>query len=248
MKVLISLSSASSMATPTICNPCGPYFFCISTNDGISILQDSHHVAQKLTSTALPSREESRTSLPSGTLFSAKSGATEPFCGSGNSSGGASASFFAASGFAACCTPEGCAALRSTTLLGCGCPFTAITTPVNATTRERIRTTLLSTKKSSNYLFAATANPLEQRLLDGLFKFRFAIQANNLMHNFAGPIHKERRRQAAHAAVQVHHLLITHHNRVVHAHFLCELGDRFFVGIVLGNAHNLQALIAVFFL
>src|SRR6185437_11861002 len=137
------------MATPTICSPCGPYFFCRSTNDGISILQGSHHVAQKFTNTALPRSDDSFTSLPSGRLFSAKSGATEPLCGSRNSGGGALSSFFASPGFAACCTPDGCATLRSITLPGRERPFTAINTPVTATTRERIRTTLLSTRKSS---------------------------------------------------------------------------------------------------
>src|SRR5438270_3223283 len=107
------------MATPTICNPCGPYFFCRSTNDGISILQGSHHVAQKFTRTALPRREDSWTSLPSERFFSEKSGATDPFRGSGNSGGGAS-------GFAACCTPEGCATLRSMTLFARECAVTTI--------------------------------------------------------------------------------------------------------------------------
>src|ERR1041385_9307662 len=115
------------MATPTICKPCGPYFFCRSTNDGISILQGPHHVAQKFSSTALPRSEERRTSLPSGTLFSVKSGSTEPFCGSGKSGGGASLSFLAPSGFAACCCmPEGCVVLRSTTLFACEWPCTTI--------------------------------------------------------------------------------------------------------------------------
>ena len=45
---------ASSMATPTNCNPSAPYFFCSSTNHGISILQGAHQVAQKFSTTAFP--------------------------------------------------------------------------------------------------------------------------------------------------------------------------------------------------
>src|SRR5436309_13226053 len=70
------------MATPTICKPCSPYFFCKSTSHGISILQGPHQVAQKFTTTALPRREESDTVLPSGTLFKENSGAMEPIAGS----------------------------------------------------------------------------------------------------------------------------------------------------------------------
>src|SRR5229473_2113573 len=65
------------MAIPTTCNPCGPYFFCKSTNHGISILQGSHHVAQKLSRTALPRKSESFTVLPSSEARE-KSGASWP--------------------------------------------------------------------------------------------------------------------------------------------------------------------------
>src|SRR5882757_6216519 len=70
------------MATPTICSPCGPYFFCRSTSHGISILQGPHQVAQKFSSTALPRNEASGVALPSGMLFNSKTGATDPFLGS----------------------------------------------------------------------------------------------------------------------------------------------------------------------
>src|SRR5713101_9615691 len=54
---------ASSMATPTICSPCDPYCFWKSTNQGISILQGEHQVAQKFNSTALPRKSERWTVL-----------------------------------------------------------------------------------------------------------------------------------------------------------------------------------------
>src|SRR5579862_5347998 len=53
------------MATPTICRPCEPYSFCRSINQGISILQGPHQVAQKLRRTALPRKSERRVILPS---------------------------------------------------------------------------------------------------------------------------------------------------------------------------------------
>src|SRR5712671_2749102 len=81
-KSAISLSLASSMATPTICSPCGPYFFCRSTSHGISILHGPHQVAQKFSNTALPRNEASGVALPSGMLFNSKTGATDPFGGS----------------------------------------------------------------------------------------------------------------------------------------------------------------------
>src|SRR5262249_4536923 len=45
---------SSSMATPSTVNPFEPYLFCISISQGISILQGSHQVAQKFTSTTFP--------------------------------------------------------------------------------------------------------------------------------------------------------------------------------------------------
>src|ERR1019366_3285065 len=68
---------ASSMATPTIWKPCGPYSFCSSTNHGISVLQGPQYVAQKLSRTALPRRSESLRFLPS-SAGSSKSGAKLP--------------------------------------------------------------------------------------------------------------------------------------------------------------------------
>src|SRR5579863_8491335 len=71
----ISSLLASSMATPTICRPCAPYCLCNSTNHGISILHGVHHVAQKLSSTALPRKSDRLTLLPSRDS-SVKSGAS----------------------------------------------------------------------------------------------------------------------------------------------------------------------------
>src|SRR6202012_1981561 len=51
----------------------GPYSCVNSINSGISILQGSHHVAQKFTSTTLPFSEARLTSLPSRS-FSVSSG------------------------------------------------------------------------------------------------------------------------------------------------------------------------------
>src|SRR5690349_15046492 len=76
------------MATPTICRPCGPYFFCRSTSHGISILHGPHQVAQKFSRTALPRNLASVVALPSGMLFSSKAGATDPLAGSPALGGG----------------------------------------------------------------------------------------------------------------------------------------------------------------
>src|SRR5271156_7138743 len=71
------------MATPTTCKPSGPYCFCSSTNQGISILQGAHQVAQKLSNTAWPRKSDSRMVLPS-SVCRVKSGATSPLaCGPG---------------------------------------------------------------------------------------------------------------------------------------------------------------------
>jgi hypothetical protein len=69
--------ASSSSETPTITNPCGPYCFCNSTNQGISALHGGHHVAQKFSTTALPRKSERRTVFPDRS-FSAKSGAGLP--------------------------------------------------------------------------------------------------------------------------------------------------------------------------
>src|SRR5579885_2586892 len=63
-----------SIATPTICRPCEPYCCCISTSQGVSILQGPHQVAQKFSNTALPRRSESFMFPPS-SFSSVKSGA-----------------------------------------------------------------------------------------------------------------------------------------------------------------------------
>src|SRR5260370_18965930 len=63
------------MATPTTCKPCEPYFCCSSTNQGISILQGTHQVAQKFNRTALPWKSDRRVVLPSSDSRE-KSGAT----------------------------------------------------------------------------------------------------------------------------------------------------------------------------
>src|SRR5215472_895324 len=78
----MAFSPASSMATPTICSPCGPYFFCNSTSHGISILHGSHQVAQKFKSTALPFSDESCMVLSwLSRTFKVKSGAVVPLSG-----------------------------------------------------------------------------------------------------------------------------------------------------------------------
>src|SRR5260370_11595482 len=78
----MDFSSDSSSATQIICSPSGPYFFCNSTSHGSSILQGSHHVAQKFTITPLPFKEESCMVLPfSPRTFKVKSGAMSPFLG-----------------------------------------------------------------------------------------------------------------------------------------------------------------------
>src|SRR3954454_12161147 len=64
----LSLACVSSTDTPTTCSPCLPYLFWNSMNQGISILQGPHHVAQKSSSTTLPFRAASLTSLPSTSL------------------------------------------------------------------------------------------------------------------------------------------------------------------------------------
>src|ERR1051326_5001087 len=74
--------SVSSMAMPRISSPCDEYFLCKFSSHGISVLQGSHQVAQKLTSTAFPRNAESWIDLPSGTLRNVKSGAMEPVGGS----------------------------------------------------------------------------------------------------------------------------------------------------------------------
>src|ERR1017187_4808706 len=61
-----SASDASScISTPTICRPWEAYCFCSSTSHGVSILQGSHHVAQKFSRTAFPLKSERWTVLPS---------------------------------------------------------------------------------------------------------------------------------------------------------------------------------------
>src|SRR5579863_4824231 len=59
-----TLLPSSSMATPKITKSLSAYFFCSSISQGVSILQGSHQVAQKSTSTALPRKSESFTLLP----------------------------------------------------------------------------------------------------------------------------------------------------------------------------------------
>ena len=61
----MSLVLASSIATPRNCSPAGPYCFCKSTNQGISILHGPHQVAQKLRTTGLPRKSDKWTVSPS---------------------------------------------------------------------------------------------------------------------------------------------------------------------------------------
>src|SRR5947209_8761730 len=72
---------ASSTAMPNTWNPCGPYCFCRASNQGISILQGWHQVAQKFSSTALPRKSERCTVAPSSDSR-ANSGAGFPFISS----------------------------------------------------------------------------------------------------------------------------------------------------------------------
>src|ERR1051326_4958340 len=80
--------SVSSMAMPRISSPCDEYFLCKFSSHGISVLQGSHQVAQKLIRTAFPRNAESWIDLPSGRLRKVKSGAMEPVGGSPAEGGG----------------------------------------------------------------------------------------------------------------------------------------------------------------
>src|SRR5271163_1269892 len=56
------------MDTPSTAKPRFLYVFSNSMNQGISILQGPHHVAQKLSNTTLPIKSESRKGLPLASL------------------------------------------------------------------------------------------------------------------------------------------------------------------------------------
>src|SRR3954447_5779828 len=64
----LSFACVSSTETPTTWSPALPYVFWNSMNQGISILQGPHQVAQKSSSTTLPLSDASFTSLPSTSL------------------------------------------------------------------------------------------------------------------------------------------------------------------------------------
>ncbi len=49
---------------PRNCTPCGPYSVCSSTNSGISVLQPTHHVAQKFRTITFPLKSASLTFVP----------------------------------------------------------------------------------------------------------------------------------------------------------------------------------------
>src|SRR3954452_6266584 len=57
----LSCSAESSTEMPMTCRPLDPYLFWYSTNQGISILQGSHHVAQKSIRITLPLNDDSVT-------------------------------------------------------------------------------------------------------------------------------------------------------------------------------------------
>src|ERR1700690_1503484 len=67
-KGLMACHPSSSIDTPTTANPCPLCWRSNSTNQGISMRQGSHHVAQKFSNTTLPRKSESCTSLPSASL------------------------------------------------------------------------------------------------------------------------------------------------------------------------------------
>src|SRR5580692_9803180 len=56
------------MDTPSTAKPRFLYVFSNSMNQGISILQGPHHVAQKLSTTTLPLKSESRRATPFASL------------------------------------------------------------------------------------------------------------------------------------------------------------------------------------
>src|SRR5271167_4526038 len=56
------------MDTPSTAKPRFLYVFSNSMNQGISILQGPHHVAQKLSNTTLPLKSESRKGAPLASL------------------------------------------------------------------------------------------------------------------------------------------------------------------------------------
>src|SRR5579863_10444747 len=60
-----SLAPFSSNEIPTTSNPCGPYFFWNSINQGISTMHGAHQVAQKFTSTTLSLKSAMWTLAPS---------------------------------------------------------------------------------------------------------------------------------------------------------------------------------------
>jgi len=67
-KGFMACHPSSSIDTPTTAKPCPLCWRSNSTNQGISIRQGSHHVAQKFSNTTLPRKSESCTSLPSASL------------------------------------------------------------------------------------------------------------------------------------------------------------------------------------
>ena len=67
-KGFMACHPSSSIDTPTTANPCPLCWRSNSTNQGISIRQGSHQVAQKFSNTTLPRKSESCTILPSASL------------------------------------------------------------------------------------------------------------------------------------------------------------------------------------
>src|SRR6185312_5092200 len=73
----MAFQPSSSIDTPSTVNPRGPYVFSKSTNQGISVLQGTHHVAQKLSTTTLPLKSFKGTARPEASCR-VKSGAVLP--------------------------------------------------------------------------------------------------------------------------------------------------------------------------
>src|SRR5579862_3797572 len=73
-KGFTTVQPSSSMAVPMIAKPLSLYWRSKLMNQGISILQGPHQVAQKSTKTTLPRKSDKRTTLPLAS-FNSKSGA-----------------------------------------------------------------------------------------------------------------------------------------------------------------------------
>src|SRR6266567_874566 len=89
---------------------------------------------------------------------------------------------------------------------------------------------------------------LSEGLLNIVFNFRAANQAEHPVHDLAVAADVEGGRKIRNAAILVAHRFFPNQDRVVDAHFLCEAGDLLGTGVVHGYAQHLQPLRAIFFL